>query len=678
MPIEGFTRRARRLHIDFHTPAFLPEVTEAFDPEAAVALFKRAHANAVNFFAKCHYGHSYYFTKAGNRHPRLRHDLLAELIPVAHREDIAVGVYYSLAVDDLACRANPDWAMVDAEGRPYSGRFGQPCLTGPYVDELVLPQVRELLEGYDLDGLFFDFTRPPYCACEYCRRRFEAEFGQPLPKDADDPLWADYCAWRRHIGVQFETRVRRLIDRIRPGVHLAGNWSYSTRQPEPVPVDGVTFLTMDPPDTELMTVNASFECRYLTTLGVPYDMITTRFHEGWGDWTFRPAALLKQEAAAMLANGALVNIGDQFYPEGVGDPATYDLIGEVFRFVEEREQYCLHTESVPQIAVLHSAWTHFWRTGPNVHAGGALDPIRGAHKALTESGFHFSLCNEEVLLERLGEYCAVVLPDQQCLSDQMAAALSDYVNGGGVLLATYMTGWRDQRGRPRDWPALVDLLGITCQGASTYTTAYLSPSEESLWRDIPRSPICVKGPSVHCWLHGAEQIGALVHPRTEQTERRFVSWGQPPAGQDSGFAGITVNRVGEGAAAFIAAEVFAPYWQREYPPLRHLVANLLDYCLGERPLQVQAPPAVEVSLRRRGDDLFLHLVNGYAEKRVAGKPATEAVPVVLEVPVRLRHGSAVREVTLLPEGTPLPYQDADGWLSFTVPSLHLHAIVRIR
>jgi hypothetical protein len=64
--------------------------------------------------------------------------------------------------------------------------------------------------------------------------------------------------------------------------------------------------------------------------------------------------------------------------------------------------------------VLHATDQHFTRDEPRL----LIDELsaRGAHRLLTESMIPFHFLHEEGLLARLGEFKAVILPDQRHLS----------------------------------------------------------------------------------------------------------------------------------------------------------------------------------------------------------------------------------------------------------------------
>lgn len=675
----------RRVHLDFHTPEFPPGALARFDAPGLVETLKRAKVQVANFFAKCHYGNSYYFTEVGHRHAALRTDMLGDFIEAAHEQDIAVGVYYSLWVDDRACRENPDWEIRQADGSPARGGFRRPCASTPYTEELVIPQVREILRNYDADALWFDFAMPGYCACQYCRRAFEQETGMLVPASPRDPQWPQYARWRRQQGVDFLRRVRRMADQMKPGTHVTGNWVFTSVQPQAVPLDSVTYTTCDPPTTQLNQVNFSFEGRYQGRTGLPFELITTRFHEGWGDWTVKPVEALKPEMATILATGGTCNIGDQIYPDGTVEPAVYSGIGEVFAFVEEREEACAGTQSVPCMALLNSATSLYLERDPGGHYDAAMENVRGAHLALSQSGLHFDILSEDGLLSDLGEYQALVVPDQAALRKETLDAISRFVSRGGALVATHRFCLRREDGSPNSELGLSEILGVQYRGMSPYSNCYVACDDRNLLEGLPAMPILVKGGSVFAAQVTARPLARLVHPITENAPDRFISHRQAPPGADSGFPAITYEEYGNGKAFYVAADIFRAFWRTNDPRLRRLAANLLNLAIDKRRLSVDAPPSVEVFLRRRGgstslttgDELFLHLVNCHEEKRIAGFPTLEHMPTVSNLHVRLSPGKRAENVSLFPGGEHLPFTQRGGVISFTIPEVRIHQIVRI-
>lgn len=88
-----------------------------------------------------------------------------------------------------------------------------------------------------------------------------------------------------------------------------------------------------------------------------------------------------------------------------------------------------------------------------------LDEVRAAHRALWRVG----ITADFVSLGDPLAYRLLVLPAHYVMSDAAALAVSRYVAGGGHLVATYLSGIADERGRVRlgGYPgALRDVLGV--------------------------------------------------------------------------------------------------------------------------------------------------------------------------------------------------------------------------
>ena len=86
----------RRVHLDFHTPDFIENVGAGLNAEHFADVLAKGAVEQTAFFAKCHYGNSYYPTKIGRRHPGLTCDMLGEFTKAANKRCVKVFAYYSL------------------------------------------------------------------------------------------------------------------------------------------------------------------------------------------------------------------------------------------------------------------------------------------------------------------------------------------------------------------------------------------------------------------------------------------------------------------------------------------------------------------------------------------------------------------------------------------------------
>ena len=147
----------------------------------------------------------------------------------------------------------------------------------------------------------------------------------------------------------------------------------------------------------------SIRARHIRTLDVPVQIMTVRFTEGWGLMSCKTAEQLKFEFACIMANGGIINIGDQVLPNGTLQSGVYDIIGEAFSFVEEREAYCIGAKSVRGIAVIADNTNNWYHDKDDAATFGSA-------KMLIEGHHQFDLYYNNDFPDLTG-YRAVVLPE---------------------------------------------------------------------------------------------------------------------------------------------------------------------------------------------------------------------------------------------------------------------------
>ena len=200
----------RKVHLDFHTSEKI-DICWDWSAEEFARTLKSAHVSQIVCFAKCHHGNLYWDSKIGPKHPGLPEglDLIKEQIEVCRKNNIRINVYYSLMFDQVLMQKikeefdveldkmddyeGPDdppfprakWMQLNKAGIPRFEEmlYGKFCLNSPYIEEVAIPHINELLE-YDIDGLWFDICRQEECYCEYCKPLHE-KWGLDLEKPED-------------------------------------------------------------------------------------------------------------------------------------------------------------------------------------------------------------------------------------------------------------------------------------------------------------------------------------------------------------------------------------------------------------------------------------------------------------------------------------------------------------
>lgn len=177
-------------------------------------------------------------------------DALAVWIDQAHARGIEVHAWVEnfFVGNDASVGAgpilsvHPDWAAVeyedveavaaDGEPRPSSREPGYYFLDPaiPEAREYLLAVYREILIGYDIDGINLDYIRYPvslplnssFSYSDHSRTAFAEQFGvDPYTLTPEDSGWSDWVSWRQANITSFVGQVRTLIDEVDPDATLS-------------------------------------------------------------------------------------------------------------------------------------------------------------------------------------------------------------------------------------------------------------------------------------------------------------------------------------------------------------------------------------------------------------------------------------------------------------------------
>ncbi|HEV7302066.1 MAG TPA: alpha-amylase family protein [Tepidisphaeraceae bacterium] len=432
-------RRYRQVHLDFHTSEHIADVGAEFDPDAFVATLKLGHVDAINLFAKCHHSWSYYPTEVGQRHPNLVPglDLLGEQIKACHAAGIRCPIYYTVGWSSNDAADHPDWCVRQQDGsllaniaaydlnaapdklKPAGGWFFL-CPSGEYR-RLMLEQTREILETYEVDGLWYDICNFETCWCHNCRAGMK-EAGYDAEK-VDDA--AAYCVdkWE-----SFMKACRDLIAERRPGASVFFNGLVHVVTPPRILAQQTHYELEDLP-----TVWGGYDklpprARFFAGDGKKTIAMSGKFHTAWGEFGgYKHPDALRYEAASMVSFGAMCNFGDQLHPSGRLDEQTYRNVGEAFEYVRTLETWLPDAKPKANLGVLFNAET----SNRSVHGTSSSLHDEGLCNMLLESQIDF----ERVYPDRdLSRFDAIVLPGTRSLTRDTAAALQRFTVAGGRLL----------------------------------------------------------------------------------------------------------------------------------------------------------------------------------------------------------------------------------------------------
>ncbi len=650
--------RYRQVHLDFHTSEQIAGIGAAFDPDEFADTLVRARVNSITCFARCHHGWIYYDSVAfpERRHPHLTRNLLAEQITACHARGIRVPIYTTVQWDQYSAEQHPEWLVIDETGRqtgtpPYeAGFYRRLCVNTPYRD-FFRAHVREVLDTFPVDGFFFDIVAPMDCSCRWCREKMMAEGLDPSDSEVrrtfglrtiNDWMAETSCLVREHAP---ECTIFYNAGHVGPQRRSAAG-AHTHWELESLPSGGWGYL------------HFPLSQRYARTIGLDCLGMTGKFHTSWGDFhSFKNPAALESECFTMLALNAKISIGDQLHPSGRIDPTVYDLIGSVYRQVEETEPWCTAAQPLVDIGVLSpEEWT-----GERVPAAAA-----GAVRILQEGCHQFDVLDTSA---DLAPYRVIILPDIIPCTPEFAARLQAYVDGGGSLLATWRSGLT-----PQGDAFALDALGVRLVGDAPYSPDFVMPAGD-MGRGLPSTEHVMYLRGMQVEPAGGEVLADAVLPYFNRTWEHFCSHRHTPSSGVVGYAAI----VRRGRAIYMAHPIFTQYHKNAPRWVKTLLLNALDLLLPDPLVRHGGPSTLTTALNEQAAEgrAVLHLLHYIPERRSEDIDIIEdVIPLYgVGVSVRVPQGRRVAGVRLAPQGTVLPCDVADGRVTFVVPEIYGHQMV---
>ncbi len=589
------------------------------------------------------------------------HEMIDYWVQAGKQMGIPCQAHYSGIFDQAAGKKFPQWNAVDAEGRPVEGKM---CPRGPYVDELLIPQARELIDRYGVSALWVDgeiWAVVP-CYCEKCTEAYRRQFGAEPPKSQDDPDWQQWIGFTRDGFHEYIAHYASEIHKYGKGTRLCSNWLHSFRNPGCpwVPTD---YLSGDNLGT-IAQPNNLCEARFLSTRERPWEIVVWGFYYNEkAPWIMKSLDLMKQHTASIIALGGNVNIYNQ--PKGHRNARIPDWqarrIGQVSDFVKERKEVCWHSETIPNAVILHSENDFYAQKSKNIweYETSHLD---GTVQALLDNSIATDIMDEWALLKQIERFPLVVAPSQESMSPEAAEALKNYVRNGGRLLVT--------------GPEIYETLGAEFLGVSSVKIAeehsvHLPGGDE-------RFPLSSHGHQGGAWTETPLFPWREVTPTTARGIAPVTT--SLCEEDETPYFGATVHQVGKGAVAYIPCDIMTYYYNSRYTPVRKFIGEVIDALSPDFKIELEAPAAIEPILRTKHGKHYVHLLN-----RASGLPVFEnvrgsdEVPAVGPVAVQMKLSEKPKSVRLLFESAAVQstYDESAGILTIQIPQVQIHAAVEI-
>ena len=671
----------RQVHLDFHTSGDIENIGQNFNPDAFISKLKKAKVNSVTCFGRCHHGFVYYDTKrfAERRHPHLKKglNLLNEQINICHKNGIRVPVYLTVQWDHYTSHQHPEWLIINPDGEPVGPSLFQPgfyrrlCVNSPYRD-LLKNNIEDLFENVsEVDGLFLDITHVVECSCRYCREKMISRGLEPSSKKQRRRFAADTMNEFKKDIYQFVRNISSNADIFFNSGHL-GPYIKDT-------IDQYTHMELESlPGGNWGYIHFPATSRYARTLNKEFLGMTGKFHTLWGDFhSYKNLHSLEYECFIALAMGGKCSIGDQMYPKGELDEATYDLIGKVYSQIEKKEPWCKNSKPLAEIAVITPE-----AIDPYSDSGSSIQrSIKGVLRMLQESKKQFNIIDFD---QKFGDYQLIVLPDDIVLTPERAEKIKKYLRNGGKVLASFESGLDMDKSqfiiplgveKTSDGP--VDSDGDHAVG-KIYNkddyAEYILPQQNDIGKGLPNTEhvMYIKGTPVQAT--GDSTVKAnTISSFFNRTYKHFCSHRQTPSSGEISHPAIVENK----NSIYFSHPVCKQYAHNAPKWCKTLFINALDSLLDDQLIHVDAPSSTICTINQQKNNYIVHLLHYIPVNRGEQFEVIEDVIPLYNIPVSVKFNTTPKKVQMVPEKEAISFKMNGKRVEFTIPVLRGHQMIEI-
>lgn len=650
--------RYRQIHLDFHTSDIIPDVGTDFDVDDFVKTLVDAHVNSINIFAKCHHGMCYYPTKVGKMHPALKYDLLGTMIDALHKNDITCPIYFPLGWEEDAANRT-EWLEIGQDGilghklPTESGyyKWRKLCLNNRDYRKHIKAQLKEIIENYDVDGLWFDIINQEMCLCPTCLEEMR-KLGLD-PNNATDV--------KRHddmVLTSLQEDLNEYIHAFKPEITTVYNsgWVPDGGYDESHTIENRSLLQdhieiESLPSGEWGYLHFPLLVNFHNRKDAPLVGMNGKFHLSWGDHgSLKNQEALEFECFRMIANGCMVSVGDQLHPRGAMNHSAYRRIGKVYETIEKLEPYLEGSGKCSDIGVVVAS--DFYKK----------DTVsdEGAVRMLMQLHYQFDLITVHDDMEK---YQLIILPDSVYVSDDLDEKLRKYIDEGGHVLATYRS--------------CSDSIGIRYLSDNEYTPSYIVIDEkasELLGGKIdPLEYVCYEtGAYVETDMTTVAYIGKPYFNRTAEcfsSHRHFPfdSVTDKPAVSSS-------DKV-----AYCAFPLFKDYIINGNRVYRDVVEGLIRKLMPEPLIITDASIHAEITIRRQKNNAGLtryvvHIISYIPERLTKTIDIVNEPMTLRNVRVAIKFDDCILDgtdcsVKLLMAEKDIECESRDGYVHMTIPEI---------
>lgn len=598
------------LHYDFHANSKDRNIGGTLTEAMVDSVLKVVKPDFIQVDAKGHGGIASYPTKVGIPASDIKKDPMRIFRDVTQRRGVGLYAHFSGLWDAEAIKVHPEWARIDQNGNADKTTVS---MFSKYVDNSFIPQIQELSNTYNIDGVWVDgdswYVKVDYAAP--AMSAYKKKYNLSANAKANS---ADLLSFTRQSYHNYLAHYVTALKKTNPKLEIISNWAYSSFMPGKVdaPVD---FLSGDIARVDAFN-SAQFESRVFASQKLPWDLMSWGFTsdpDGTG-YYFKTVVQLEQESAAVLSQGGAYQIYTNQKRDASLPLGNLKILKQVADFCRARKAFVKNTESVPQVALLFSTSTYEKVSkNPFNSRDGSLNTLKSTLKLLLKFQKSVDIIQEHQLATELSKYPFLVVSEWSSLSPSVLSSINSYVQKGGKVLAI---------------------------GEET-TKALSGKVGKAL----------------------TSKVGGFLSSKLNKGSS--IPYFSIPYGKGK-FTLVTTNFVPQ-------------YLTNPTAEGKNALEKIFQVAFPGETVTLNGPKDnVYVSLRTKGTDFLVHLVNS------EGQHADPKVPVFSEIPkkgnfeVNIKTSKRPSSVTYQPDNKKLNFEYSGGVVKFQVPGLDIYSIVEVK
>ncbi|MCL2319329.1 MAG: hypothetical protein FWC45_04535 [Treponema sp.] len=643
------------LHYDLHVREDWPGIGENVTREMVENIIKKVKPDYIHIDCKGHPGLASYPTKVGYRPSSFVKDPLKIWREVTEEYGVALVMHYSGVVDTEAVIQNPSWGQVNDS---FNVRNYKATSTfGPYVDKLMIPQLKELCDVYRVDSVWVDgdswAVRPDFhpAVLEAFRRKTGIE---KIPEDTNTLEYGEFVTFCRD---NFRKYLKHYVDEMHahnPDFEICSNWAYGANMPEPVTVN-VDYLSGDLAVQDAVKT-ARFSGRCVQRQGKSWDFMSYthvfKREVSNGSFTLKSAVQLQQEAAMILSLGG----GYALYLKQKKDCSVYNwhlgFCSEVAEFCRKRQSVCQNIKPIPQIGLIYSGQALYHRSGQifGSFKGLFLRPLRGVLDCLVESQNVVEILMEHQVSGRMSEYPLLVVPEWDYLEEDFKKELLCYVQDGGNLL---LIG-------PGPAALFKEELGVVFTGDVQEKVWWLEQGGRISGMRSAMQKIELK--------QGTSLFGRIFNSQESYDQRSYDE------GRDY-YPAASIKNLGKGKIAAIYFNIGDNYFTNASCFVRKYLNTVVRELFPDPIVEVKGSGYVDVILTQKDGNLAVQLVNTSGPHNDPNVLEFDEITPLGPLSVSIRTARKPVKVMQQPENTEIPFQYLNGKVELAIPRLEIHSAI---